>query len=331
MLRFGTIAVLVVMFITGAVVSCGGGSIMDGDYPSQAVVETTGGELINDGEVAAGDGLPAIPTEPTADVSRDLSWVTAIDPQSPLASHRAYNCAAHPGCYVLEGLSTMPLTHMPPRPYFACAFYEAPLGAVADDLLSLKITGQVAHAGEEYYVAVANYTAMAWEWYGPAGAAMDYTVDFSSITWDYTSAWDSMYFVVVAPQGNMVHLRNLELEFEDGDDPTWWNVWGEAYNNVGAGSAAAGLTVEFIDTSTSVMYTTVTAADGGWGTNLPTGIYQFTVIGNEMLFDEAGYMVIEELPVVLEVTGMGEIVYHGTNPAYDGNVIPMPIITCNAY
>ena len=199
---------------------------MDSDLEYTPVENSHNGELTLIEEVKAEPGFPAFPAAPPEGTdAKATSWVYNVNPQTPLASHRSINCPVHPGCLLMEGLYTMPLTHMPPPPYFAYAFYEAPLGSAADDLLSMVIDGEVSVAGEEYYVAVANYTAMAWEWFGPAGANLTYEIDFASITWDYASPWDKMYFVVAVPQANRLHLKDIKLNFDEPGDPTWWNVW----------------------------------------------------------------------------------------------------------
>jgi hypothetical protein len=41
-------------------------------------------------------------------------------------------------------------------------------------------------------------------------------------------------------------------------------------------------------------------------------------------------MIIDDLPVIMEMNS-GQLIYHGSNAMYDGNVIPMPIITLNVF
>jgi len=299
---------------------------------------TTDLALSEDQAPAAGpaqfEGLPAIPLDaPAADLGdKSASWLGYVDPQTPILSHRAYNCPVHPGCEVLEGLHTMPVTFMPPPPYFAYAMYQVPLGATASSLKTMTLTGEMEAAGQSYWVALANFSSLVWEFFGPATTG-NYAIDYTTLGYDFTGPGGNMYFIVLVPQQMLLHLEQITLDFDGsppGTDKEIWNVWGRAYDDYALGSILGGETVTFEDTATSAVYTTTTGADGGWGLNLPTGTYKFKVTNDKHFFDPAAMMIIEDLPVKVEVNA-GNIIYHGPNAAYDGNIIPMPLITLNVY
>jgi hypothetical protein len=324
MFRQWTIGVLALLLLSlGALASCAGDSAVTADLAlSDTQVET-------DSQFA---GLPAIPMDDAADAAKAASWLGYVNPQTPLLSHRAYNCAVHSGCEVLEGLHGFPLTHMPAPPYFAYALYEAPLGAAASDLLTVRLEGEMEAAGQSYFIAMANYDAMAWEFFGPATTG-DYTIDMPALGYDFTSAAGNMYLVVLVPQEMLLHLKLIELDFDGappGTHPAVWNVWGEAHNDYALGTMLPGETVTFVDLVTSVNYATTTGRNGGWGMNLPDGTYEFNVTNSQHFFDPAAMMIIESLPVRLELNA-GNFIYHGPNAAYDGTIIPMPLITLNAF
>jgi len=325
MLRLSTIGALITTIVLALIASCAGGNPattgLDAEPAGQATADT--------GQFA---GMPAIPTdEPVC--TKSASWLGYVNPQAPLLQHRTYNCPIHPGCQVFEGLHEMPLTHVPEPPYFAYALYQAPLGTFAEDLLSIRFVGDMEAAGQSYFIAMANYSAMAWEFYGSASGP-DYTIDITSLAYDYTSPADIMYFVVLVPQAMLLHLEEIELDFDGlppGTGPGVWNVWGKAWNDYSASSVLPGETVTFYDLVTSATYTQTTSRTGNWGFNLPEGTYMFHVTHSNHFFDPAALLDIENLPVTVEVNSSGEIVYHGSNAAYDGNVIPMPLYTVNSF
>lgn len=327
MFRHWTFGAFALLLILAALASCAGNSAV-----------TT--ELALDEAAAAGQdtgqfaGLPAIPLDEPSDgpMPKSASWLGYVNPQTPLLSHRAFNCPVHPGCEILKGLHGMPLTHMPTPPYFAYALYEAPLGAAASSLLTVRFEGEMEAAGQSYFIAMANYTALAWEFFGPATTG-DYIIDVPTLGFDYTSPADNMYFVVLVPQEMLLHLKLIELDF-DGSPPGTaaevWNIWGRAYDDFALGTVLGGETVTFENIVTSALYNTVTGANGGWGLNLPDGTYKFNVTNDKHFFDPFAMMIIEDLAVTVEVNS-GDIIYHGPNAAYDGNIIPMPLITLNVF
>lgn len=324
MFRHWTIGVLVMLLILGALASCAGNSALTTDLaPSDTQAQDTG-------QFA---GLPAIPLDEPSDgpMPKSASWLSSVSPQSPVLSHRAYNCPITPDCEVLEGLHSMPATYVPPPPYFAYAMYKVPLGAAASNLKKMTLSGHMEAAGQQYWVALANFSGMVWEFFGP-GSTGDLSIDYTSLAYNFTGPAGNMYFVVLVPQAMKLHLEKITLDFDGSADgkPTYWNVWGRAFDDYALGTVLGGETVSFEDTTSLAVYTTITAADGNWGTNLPDGTYKFSVTNDKHFFDPTAMMIIEDLPVKLEVNA-GNIIYHGPNAAYDGTVIPMPLITVNVY
>jgi len=324
MFRHWTIGAFALLLILAALASCAGNSAVTTDLAlSEAQAQDTG-------QFA---GLPAIPLDEPSDgpMPKSASWLSSVSPQSPILSHRATNCVVHPDCLVLEGLHSMPVTYMPPPPYFAYAMYQVPLGALETSLKKMTLTGEMEAAGQSYWVALANFSAMVWQFYGP-GTTGDLSIDYTTIAYDFTGPAGNMYFVVLVPQAMKLDLEAITLDFDGSapGKPTTWNVWGRAFDDMALGTVLGGETVSFEDTTTLAVYTTTTAADGNWGTNLPDGIYKFNVTNDKHFFDPTAMMIIEDLPVKLEVNA-GNIIYHGPNAAYDGNIIPMPLITLNVY
>src|SRR5690606_23834934 len=109
----------------------------------------------------------------------------------------------------------LPATHVPPPPYYAFAAYQVALGATEDELLSLAMQGHTAAAGEQMWFALANYSAMHWQWYGP-GATGEFSLDFESLAYDFTSPAGNMYFVVFIMPENTYHIEDIQLKFKDG-------------------------------------------------------------------------------------------------------------------
>jgi len=327
MFRQWTIGALALTMLSlAALASCAGSSAVTTDLALDETQAPAAGS-------AQFDGLPAIPLDaPAAELGdKSASWLSSVNPQTPVLSHRAYNCPVHPGCEVLEGLHTMPVTYMPPPPYFAYAMYQVPLGALETSLKTMTLTGEMEAAGQQYWVALANFSLLAWEFFGPATTG-NYAIDYTTLSYDFTGPAGNMYFIVLVPQQMKLDLKEITLDF-DGDapgKPTYWNVWGKAYDDYALGTILGGETVTFEDTTTLAVYNTVTGADGGWGLNLPTGTYEFKVTNDKHFFDPAAKMIIEDLPVKVEVNA-GTIIYHGPNAAYDGTNIPMPLITLNVF
>ncbi|HES58105.1 MAG TPA: carboxypeptidase regulatory-like domain-containing protein [Firmicutes bacterium] len=324
-----TLAVLVI----GNLASCSGASAVNENL--NAVNATESGPQV--AEEAPFADFPPIPLDGIVDgaAAKGASWLYNVDPTMPFLSHRTMLCPLHPDCLQLIGLQSMPLTHVPPPPYFAYAFYQLPVGANEVDLEKLHLYGAVENAGDKYYVALANFSAMAWQWYGPGTG--DYTIDFSTVAYDFTGPAGNAYIAVVVPAYDLLHLWGIELEYandpNDPTDPEYWNVWGIAYDSMIPGAApifAPGETVTFESTLTGIVFSTMTSADGAWGTNLPTGTYKFNVTNNKHLFDPGAFLIVDDLPVILELNA-GQMIYHGPNAAYDGNVIPMPLITLNVF
>ena len=308
--------------------SCSSGT-PDQDLTSSMRYEAAGAAQEADTEFA---GLPGIPQDEPGDGARAVSWTSSVDPTTPIFQHRTSICGVDPSCLILQGLYGMPLTHVPKPPYFAFAMYKVPLGASESDLLTLTTHGHVGAAGEQYWVGLANYSAGAWDWFGPATSAPDHVIDFTTLGYDFTSAAGNMYFVVVAAQANTFHLEDIWLDF-DGDatgKPTWWNVWGRAYVNVSTGVPLGAANVRFENTDTGVIYDTIADGAGNWGMNLPGGSYKFRVWANTVLYDPLGATEVQTFDVDLELAA-GQFTYHGTNAVYDGTVIPMPLITTDVY
>ncbi len=325
MLRHGVVSLMIALLSLSLVASCSSLNAGLETYPAPAASDAAA--------APAGLDWAGFPDFPADSSSKAMSWLSAVTPTATFAQHRAYADPLVPGGLVLEGLHGFPATHMPPPPYFAYALYQVPLGVHESDLLALTLTGNLEAAGQSYYVAIANFDALHWEWYGPGGAAAEYSIDMASLGYDLTGPWGNMYFAVAVPQSMTLYLHQIELDFADGSGgaaPTYWNVWGKAYDDYALGTILPGETVTFEDTLTATVFTTPTGGDGGWGTNLPDGFYKFNVTNDKLLFDPAGMFVIEELPVILEVNA-GNIIYHGSNAAYDGNMLPMPIITANVF
>jgi len=335
MLRLGAFVIFTVILlvvILGNLVSCSSQS------PLEQSLDASAGTAAEDqliGQEAPVADFPPFPVEGTEDnaYGKGVSWLYNADPTAPVLQHRTALCAVHPDCLQLIGLPSTPLTHVPPKPWFAYAIYQLPLGAYDVDLEKLNLYGAMDNPGDQYFVAVSNFSTMTWQWYGPGTG--DYTVDFSTVAYDFTGPLGNMFVAVVVPAFDAMHLWGIELDFADNpDNPKVWNAWGRAYDSYIPGLPpvyAAGETVTFEDTLTSTVFSTTTSADGAWGLNLPDGYYKFSVTGNLHLFDPSpAFMIIDDLPVIMEMNS-GQLIYHGSNAMYDGNAIPMPIITLNVF
>ncbi|MCB1218196.1 carboxypeptidase regulatory-like domain-containing protein [bacterium] len=281
-----------------------------------------GGQIVEEGKGASWVGHPN-------HLTPGLSFNGGIDPGDP-------------NCYLLKGFKgNLPGTQGGPQ--IAYAIYQIPLGALESDLLDMKVAAQVSSATEKYYAAIADFTGMQWDFYGPLNSPSWFT-DMTALGYDFTSGAGHLYIALIAMPDTNLHITDISLNFKDrekpGDkEPTWWNVWGNAYEDYATGSPHAGYQVSFENLSTGVTYTTMTAANGAWGMNLPTGHYKFGVDSNEMLLDVSGAPVsmidyiydVSGFGIKLDLDNTGQMVYVDDNAAYVGSVVPMPLITANNF
>jgi len=280
--------------------------------------------------------LPEFPADDFAVAGaegKSLSWISHPNHLAPFASHLGAVDPGDPNCFLLQGYAGG-ITGAPTKPQLAWAMYQLPLGATAADLLDLKVAAQVGAPGEQYYAAIGNFTALAWQFYGPFNAP-DWHVDMTTIGYDFTGPAGNMYFVMVALPGEKLHITDITLNFKDREKPTYWNVYGRAFDDY-LGVPIGGADVYFEDIFTSAIFSTTTAADGNWGMNLPTGKYNFWVFGCEMLLDVSGPIAtIDYTPMGvgtrLDLDNTGKIIYQGGNAVYTGLEVPMPLITANWY
>lgn len=283
--------------------------------------------------------LPAFPAEeqaaePESHQAKSVSVVTHPNHLAPFASLNGGIDPGDPNCFLLKGYKGG-VPGAPKDPQIAYAMYKIHLGAMEPLLLDMKVAAQVGSAGEQYYAAIANWSALHWQFYGPYNAP-SWDTDMTSLGYDFTSGAGDLYIVLIALPGQSLHITDITLNFKDREKPKVWNVWGQAFESYATGSAHGGFDVIFTDIHTGVNYVTLTAADGKWGMNLPTGEYNFEVIGNEMLLDVSGPVaVIDYLPAGvgtrLDLDSSGQIVYQGSNAVYTGSVVPMPLITANSF
>ncbi len=346
MKHLNTFAVSILMIILVALAaSCGGTTINAGPNDDG---QGNGGAEQQINEQLGGDKLP-FPSDEGDDEqqivlqAKGASWVSSPNHLAPWASHLGMVDPGDPGCYLLQGQKDNPLTHVPKGPRYAYAIYRIPLGALETDLLSMKVQAQTGAAGEVYFGGIANWTGMHWNFYGPEGAAPTWGVDMTTLGYDFTSPAGDLYVALLVPAAMSLHVTDIVLDFKDRekpteDDPTIWNVWGQAFEDYVTGSPHAGYQVSFEDLNTGVIYTTMTAANGMWGMNLASGHYKFGVDSNEMLLDVSGAPVM--IDYIYDVSGFGikmdlafpgEFTYVDDNAAYFGSVVPMPLITANNY
>ncbi|MCB1218269.1 hypothetical protein KDL44_12820 [bacterium] len=337
------ISLMIVIFAALAA-SCGGSNIgieqpagNDQDQGSQQQLE----EQINL------DDLPLLPFDGEEEQqivleAKGASWVSSPDHLTPVLHHNAGVDPGDPACYLLKGRKPV-FTHVPKGPDFAYALYQIPVGALEPDLLSMKVEAQVGAAGEVYFGAIANYTAMNWKFYGPEGAAPTWGVDMTTAGYDFTSPAGNLYVLLLVPAAQSLHVTDIVLDYKDRDkpidpDPTVWNVWGQAFEDYATGMGHGGYQVSFEDLNTGVIYTTMTDPAGNWGMNLASGHYKFGVDSNEMLLDVSGPVSMIDyiyntagFGIKMDLDNMGQMVYVDSNAAYHGSVVPMPLITANNF
>jgi len=340
---------LFVVILTTLAASCGGSNIglNNPGENEQIAQQGNDGTGQNVDENFNMDEFPTFPVDEESDgegivlEAKGASWVSSPNHLAPWAHHNAGVDPLDPACYLLQGQMPV-LTHVPKGPRYAYAIYKIHLGATESDLLSMKIVAQPGAAGDVYFGGIANFSAMHWNFYGPEGAAPTWSTDMTTLGYDFTSAAGDMYVALLIPAVQSLHVTDIVLDFRDRDkpneNPTVWNVWGQAFEDYATGSPHAGYQVSFEDLNSGVSYTTMTAVDGKWGMNLPAGHYKFGVDSNEMLLDVSGP--VSMIDYIYDVSGFGikldlsfpgEFTYVDDNAAYFGSVVPMPLITANNY
>ena len=348
MKRLNTFAISILIIILAALAASCGGSTIGVGQPEGINDDTQGNGAIEQQipEEFNADELPMLPFDGGDEEqqivlqAKGASWVSSPDHLTPVLHHNAGVDPGDPNCYLLKGRKPV-FTHVPQGPDFAYALYQIPVGALETDLLSMKVEAAPGAAGDFYFGAIANYSGMVWDFFGPEGAAPTWSVDMQSLGYDFTSPAGNLYVLLLVPAAQSLHVTDIVLDYKDRDKPVdlkqeIWNVWGKAYDNYATGSAVGGMDVIFRDINTSAWYVTMADAAGNWGMNLPTGEYDFWVIGNEMLLDVSGPVaLIDYLPIGvgtrLDLDGTGQIVYQGSNAVYNGSVVPMPLITANNF
>ena len=350
---------LLVVIVAALSASCGGSSIGVGQPQS---IEQAGQQ--NTDEQINLDELPAFPLdeEGTADDSasqaRGVSWLSHPNHLTPAWNVLGAIDPGDPGCYLLQGQKIN--FGAKSIGYLAAAMYKIPVGALEPDLLDMKVAAQIGAPTDTYYTAIANFTAMHWQFSGPLNSPSWYT-DMTSLGYDFTGPGGNMYIVLIALPGQSLHITDITLNFKDGEKPdgnpngdpnggpgdgsdddgdvTWWNVWGEAYNNYSTLDPYASKLVTFENLGTGVVYSTITAANGHWGMNLPTGHYIFNVQDSEVLMDVSAVPAEHidylydggSIGLKVDLNNTGQIVYMDDRADYFGSVVPMPLITAAGY
>ncbi|HES57912.1 MAG TPA: carboxypeptidase regulatory-like domain-containing protein [Firmicutes bacterium] len=333
---------IIVIIIAALVASCGASTIGAGQLEPVGEGGQDNG-AVDSGAIDAAQ-LPQFPSAEGADdveaSAKSLSWLSHPNHLAPVASLYGGIDPGDPNCYLLKGYKHQYATFYKPDS-IAYAMYKIPLGALEPDLLEMKVATQVGAAGDQYFAAIANFTGMHWQFYGPSAASSWYT-DVTTLGYDFTNAAGDMYIVLIALPGQSLHITDITLNFKDrekpDDDPTVWNVYGQAFEDYASGSPHAGYLVTFENLGTGVTFSTLTAVDGRWGLNLPEGHYKFGIDSNEMLLDVSGpvsmidYIYdVSGFGIKLDLINTGDIVYQDDNAAYVGSVVPMPIITANNF
>lgn len=326
--------------------SCGGATIGVGD--DQLANDDQGQPAIEQVLEEQDGGKLPFPADEGGDEeqvileAKGASWVSSPNHLAPWVSHLGQVDPGDPTCYLLKGRKPV-YTHVPQGPDFAYAIYQIPVGALETDLLSMKVVAHPGAAADVYFGGIADFTTMSWDFYGPEGAAPTWGVDMTTLGYDFTGGAGNMYVALIVPSGMSLHVTDILLEYRDRDKPkeddtTMWNVWGKAYEDYITGTPHAGYQVSFEDLNSGVIYTTMTAATGDWGMNLPSGHYKFGVDSNEMLLDVSGP--VNMIDYIYDVSGFGikmdlafpgEFTYVDDNAAYFGSVVPMPLITANNF
>ncbi|MCB1220137.1 MAG: carboxypeptidase regulatory-like domain-containing protein [Planctomycetales bacterium] len=333
---------LFIVIVSAMSASCGGSNVgieqpTDNNDNGTPSVE----EQLEQSEIPSLAELDKLFGGEEAGQEKGASWISHPNHLTPGISFNGGIDAGDPNCYLLKGFKgDVPGANGGAQ--IAFAIYQIPLGALETDLLDMKVAAQVSSATETYYAAIADFTGMHWDFYGPMNSPSWYT-DMTSLGYDFTSAAGHMYIALIAMPDTNLHITDITLNFKDrekptGEDQTWWNVWGQAYEDYVTGSPHAGYQVSFENLSTGVVYTTMTAANGAWGMNLPSGHYKFGVDSNEMLLDVSGAPAL--IDYIYDVSGFGikmdlafpgEFTYVDDNAAYFGSVVPMPLITVNNF
>lgn len=334
------ISLLVVIFAALAT-SCGGTNIGISQPDNNALA---GAQNI-DGQINLNE-LPAFPLdeENAADDSlgqdKGASWLNHPNHLAPDWNVLGGIDPGDPGCYLLQGQKIN--FGAQSVGYLAAAMYKIPLGATEVDLLDMKVAAQIGAPTDNYFAAIANFTAMHWQFYGPLNSP-SWNTDMTSLGYDFTGPGGNMYVVLIALPGQSLHISDITLNFKDGDKPTgkptWWNVYGQAFEDYITSTPHAAYQVTFEDIHTGVTYTTMTSSAGRWGMNLPTGEYQFYIDSNEMLLDVSGPVAMidyiyqaDGIGIRVDLDNTGHIVYQDVNyAAYAGSVVPMPLITANNF
>ena len=329
---------LLVVIMTSFSISCGGSNlgIAQPDQNGSAAQEN-----LNIDELQTSAGMPDIASleelfaQEAGQDEKGVSWLSHPNHLAPVVSFNGGIDPGDPNCYLLKGFKGA-VVGGPNGPQIAYAIYQIPLGATEVDLLDMKVAAQISSATETYYAGIADFSAMHWDFAGPLNAP-DWTTDMTSLGYDFTGAAGNMYIALVAMPDTNLHITDITLNFKDNEEPTEWNVWGKAFESYATGSAHGGADVIFKDINSAAWFVTLADANGNWGMNLPTGEYDFWVIGNEMLIDTTVVptQLIDMLPdglgTRLDLDGSGQIVYQGSNAVYTGNVVPMPLITANQF
>ncbi len=341
MKRLNTFAVSILIVILPALAASCGGANIGIDQPAentgnaQQVIE----EQVIQNEIPDLAKLDEMFSEETAGQEKGSSWISHPNHLTPALSFLGAVDGGDPNCFLLQGLKDSPAGANFKGPLFAYALYQIPLGALETDLLDMKVAAQIGSATDNYYAAIADYSSMSWDFYGPLNAP-DWSTDMPALGYDFTSPAGNLYMILIALPGESLHITDITLNFKErekpNEDPTMWNVWGKAFESYATGSAHGGMDVIFRDINTSAWFVTLADASGNWGMNVPTGQYDFWVIGNEMLLDVSGPVaMIDWLPdgvgTRLDINGSGQVVYQGSNAAYTGVVVPMPLITANQF
>jgi hypothetical protein len=336
---------LLVVILTTLAASCGGSNI--------GIVQPENNDLITQENNSTEDlqefeGLPNIAQleeQFAKDAGQDdkgASWLSHPNHLAPIASFNGGIDPGDPSCYLLKGFKGA-VVGGPNGPQIAYAIYQIPLGALETDLLEMKVAAQISSATESYFAAIANFTGMTWDFAGPFTAS-SWQTDMTALGYDFTGAGGNMYIALIAMPDTALHITDITLNFKDREkpndkEPTWWNVYGQAYDDYLTNTPHANYQVTFEDIHTGVTYTTMTSSAGRWGMNLPTGEYQFSIDSNEMLLDVSGATAmidyiyqVDGIGIRLDLDNTGQIVYQDVNyAAYTGSVVPMPLITSNNF
>lgn len=342
MKQFKTLGTTIIVIIIAAIVaSCGASSV----GVDKQLAASSGGDSLGAPDTIDASQLPEIPVvkgdvDDSTQTGKGVSWISNPNHLTPVASLLGAVDPVDPNCFLIQGYKHKYATFYKPDS-IAYAMYRIPLGALEPDLLKMKVEAQIGAAGDVYYSAIANFSAMHWQFYGPS-TSPDWTTDMTTVPFDFTNAAGDMYILLVVLPDDSLHIKDITLSFKDREDPKdepgVWNVYGQAYDDYAAGSAHGGYLVTFENLGTGVTYSTVTAVDGRWGLNLPEGHYKFGIDSNEMLLDVSGVPAmidyiydISGFGIKLDLINTGDIIYQDDNAAYVGAVVPYPLITANNF